>query len=187
MRIFRVDPRLDRVAVQRDLVLLQRQRLAERDPQLPFDEIDAGDQLGHRMLDLQPRVHLDEEDVLAVGDEFDGAGADIVDRARGLARGGADRLALRGIQRRRRRFLDHLLVPPLQRAFALEQRDQIAVAVADDLHLDMARIVDVFLDQHAVVAERGLGLALGADERGGQVRRPRAPRACRARRRRRTP
>ncbi|MGY4295319.1 hypothetical protein ACVWXN_003414 [Bradyrhizobium sp. i1.4.4] len=39
------------------------------------------------------------------------------------------------------------------------------MAVADDLHLDVAGIVDIFFDQHAVVAERGLGLALGADDR----------------------
>ena len=60
-------------------------------------------------------------------------------------------------------------MPALQRAFALEQRQQIAVAVADDLHLDVARILDEFLDQHAVVAERGLGLALGADDGGGKL------------------
>ena len=114
LRVFRIDPRLDGVAVQSDLVLLQRQLFAERDAQLPFDQIDAGDQFGHGMLDLQAGVHLDEEHVLAVGHELDGAGADIVHRAGRLARGGADRLALRGIERRRRRFLDHLLVPPLQ-------------------------------------------------------------------------
>lgn len=44
-RIFRVDARLDRVAIEADLVLLQRQRLAEGDAQLPLDEVDAGDQL----------------------------------------------------------------------------------------------------------------------------------------------
>ena len=43
------------------------------------------------MLDLQAGVHLDEEHILAVGDELDGAGADVIDRARGLARGGTDR------------------------------------------------------------------------------------------------
>ena len=116
------------------------------------------------MLDLKARVHLDEEHFLAVGDEFDGAGADIIDRACGLARGGADRLALGVIERRRRRFLDDLLMPPLQRALALEQRQEIAVAVADHLHLDMARGVEVFFDQHAIVAERSLCLAFGADD-----------------------
>ena len=116
------------------------------------------------MLDLKARVHLDEVHFLAVGDEFDSAGADIIDRGRRLARGGADDFALAGVQRRRRRLLDHLLMPPLQRALALEQRQEIAVAVADHLHLDMARGVEVFFDQHAIVAERSLCLAFGADD-----------------------
>ncbi len=39
------------------------------------------------------------------------------------------------------------------------------MAVADDLHLDVARVLDEFFDQHAVVAKRRLGLTLGADDR----------------------
>ncbi len=146
------------------MILCQRQLFAERHPQLPFDKINARDQLGHGMLDLQPCVHLDEEDILAVGNKLNGAGTDIIYRSGCFARGGADCLPLRGVKRRRRRFLDHLLMPPLQRAFALEQRQQIAVTVADDLHFDVAWIFDEFFDQHAIVAECGLGLALGADD-----------------------
>jgi len=97
------------MTIERDLVLRQRQPFAKGHTQLPFDEVDAGDQFGHGMLDLQACVHLDEEHVLAVGDEFDGAGADIVDRRGRLARGSTYRLAPLGIKRRRRRFLDHLL------------------------------------------------------------------------------
>ena len=37
-----------------------------------------------------------------------------------------------------------------------------AVAVADDLHLDVARLADQPLDIDAVAAERGLGLGLAA-------------------------
>jgi hypothetical protein len=33
---------------------------AERHFSLPVHQIDPGHQLGHRMLDLQPRVHLEE-------------------------------------------------------------------------------------------------------------------------------
>ena len=44
----------------RQLVLGLRQRLAGRDAQLPLHQIEAGDHLGHRMLDLQARVHLHE-------------------------------------------------------------------------------------------------------------------------------
>ena len=80
----------------RILLLRQRQFFAGGDAELPFDEIEPGDRLGHRMFDLKPRVHFDEPEGVgaqplgAVGDEFDGAGAAIADRLGGLDRGGAD-------------------------------------------------------------------------------------------------
>ena len=60
-------------------------------------------------------------------------------------------------------------MPPLQGTFPLEQRQQIAVTVADDLNLDVARVFDEFFDQQAVVAEGGLGLALGTCDRRGKL------------------
>ena len=60
LRILGVDARLDRMPGERELVLALRQRLARRDAELPFDEVLAGDHLGDRMLDLEPRVHLHE-------------------------------------------------------------------------------------------------------------------------------
>ena len=65
----------------------------------------------------------------------------------------------------RRRLLDHLLVAALQRAVALEEMDDVAVPVGEDLDLDVARRQHVFLDQHPRVAEGALRLALGARER----------------------
>ena len=61
---------------------------------------------------------------------------------------------------RRGRLLDDLLMPTLQRAVALEEMHDVAVRVREHLDLDMARRGDILLDQHAVVAERGLRLAL---------------------------
>ena len=58
--ILGIEPRLDRPAVERDVVLRDRELLAGRDPDHLLDQVDTGDQLGHRMLDLQPRVHLEE-------------------------------------------------------------------------------------------------------------------------------
>ena len=43
---------------------LQRQRLAGGDAQLPFHQVEAGDRLGDRMLDLQAGVHLHEPDAV---------------------------------------------------------------------------------------------------------------------------
>ena len=45
------------------------------------------------------------------------------------------------------------------------------MTVADDLHFDMARVLRQIFDQDAIVAERGLGLALGADNGGRKLAR----------------
>jgi hypothetical protein len=37
-----------------------RQRLAAGDPHLPVDQVEPGHQLGHRVLDLEAGVHLEE-------------------------------------------------------------------------------------------------------------------------------
>ena len=76
-----------------------RERLAGGDPQLGLHEVDVGDLLGHGVLDLDPRVHLDEV-VVAVGaeQELHGAGVAVADlgrrtapRRRTSARGGRGR------------------------------------------------------------------------------------------------
>ena len=104
------------------------------------------------MLHLQPRVHFHEpyavgaQAVAGVGDEFDRAGAFIIDRLGGADGGGADGFAGFLVHARRGGFLDHLLVAALERAIAFEQVDDIAVAIAEHLHLDMARALDPFFD-----------------------------------------
>ncbi len=60
-----------------------------------------------------------------------------------------------GIQQRRRRLLDDLLMAALQRALALAQVDRRAVAVGQHLHLDMPGAREEPLEQQRVVAERG--------------------------------
>ena len=65
-RVLRIEPRLDGVAAEGDLLLPARQRLARRDAKLPFDEVEPGHRLRHRMLDLEPRIHLDEEEILGL-------------------------------------------------------------------------------------------------------------------------
>ena len=55
-----VDARLDRVAAQHDIVLAERQGFAAGDAQLLAHDVDAGDRLADRVLDLQPGVDLEE-------------------------------------------------------------------------------------------------------------------------------
>ncbi len=127
------------------------------------------------MLDLQTRVHLDEvpgrigRELAALDQELDRPRALVADGPRA----GDGRLRhLRpqpGRHARRRRLLDHLLVAPLQRAVALEEMHDVAVAVAEHLHLDVARPGDDLLQQHARIAEGRLRLALRALQRRGEV------------------
>ncbi len=60
-----------------ELVLGEREVLARRHPQLPLDEVEAGDQLRHRVLHLEPGVHLEEEELAVLEKELDRPGVDV--------------------------------------------------------------------------------------------------------------
>ena len=121
-RVFGVDAALDGMAALAEMDLFEGEALPACDADLPVDQVQAGDQLGDRMLDLQAGVHLEEIEFVRVGvdDELDGAGVVIID---GFCRG--DRSIshllpqLRREQRRGRLF-DDLLMPSLDGAFPLE-------------------------------------------------------------------
>ena len=91
------------------------------DPDLLPDDVDPRDHLAHRMLHLDPGVHLHEIEVPSVvGQELQGA------RARRTAMAEQARLTIsckplprRGIQQRRRRLLQDLLVAALDGAVPL--------------------------------------------------------------------
>ena len=171
-RVLGVDARLDRVPGEHHLGLGERQRLPRGDPKLPLDQVEAGDQLGDRVLDLQPGVHLHEEELVrgGVGDqELDRAGAGVADAPGCLAGCLADAGAGRRVEQRRGSLLDHLLVAALQGAFAFAEVDDGARAVGEHLHLDVTGGVDEALEQQCVVAERALSHAPGRDQRGGQL------------------
>ena len=131
-------------------------------------QIDAEHLLGHGVLDLKPRIGLDEGESLriafgvAIDQEFEGAEIVVVRGGRQLPGGVNDARAQTVAQRGARRHLDQLLVPALDRAFALPQMADRAMVVADDLHLDMAGVADQALDIDAVVAEGRLRLGLAA-------------------------
>ena len=65
------------------------------DADLLEDQVDAGDHLGHRMLDLNARVHFDEIEFAVLVEELDGADAEILHLAHRLGDGLADLVARR--------------------------------------------------------------------------------------------
>ena len=52
--------------LRRDVERRLVQLVALRDEDLALDDVDAGDDFGHRVLDLDARVDLDEEELVAV-------------------------------------------------------------------------------------------------------------------------
>ena len=186
-RIFRIDAAFDGVAVELHVALRQFELAAGGDADLLEHEIDVGDHLGHGMLDLDARVHLDEIELAVLVEKLDRADAEIFELAHRLGDRFADGAALGVVERGAGAFLPDFLIAALQRAVALAQVDGAAVAVAQHLDFDVARLRQVFFEIKRVVAERGLGLGARGGKRGGELLRLRAPPSCRARRRRQPP
>ena len=186
--VLRGDPALQRRAARADAVLGEAE-LGERRPaadqELRAHEVDVRDLLGDRVLDLDARVHLDEH-VLARGrvdEELHRAGVHVADGL-GEAHGvGAQAVADRRVEVRGRRELDHLLVAPLDGAVALEQMDDVPLAVGQDLHLDVPRADDRLLQVDGRRRRRRPRPPSWRSRPRPAARRPRARGACRARRR----
>ena len=158
------------MATRLDIALLESQLLAHCDPELPGDQIDVRDHLGNRMLDLDPRVHLHEVvAAVLVDQELERAGA-LVSGRPGALRGClhdvvADSLA----EEWRRRLLDDLLMPALERAVAVADGVDMTVRVGQDLDFDVAWLVQIALDVDVAVAERRFGLGLGHRQLANQL------------------
>jgi hypothetical protein len=150
-----VHAHLDRMPVTRQAVLLPRELPRRGHLELRAHQIDAGDELGHGMLDLEPRVHLEEVHLpLARQQHLDRARAAVLHRL-GESHGRMGDLRAQIVRERGARgLLDDLLMAPLQRAVAIPQVHRAAAPVAEHLHLDVARVLEQLLDVHARIAER---------------------------------
>ena len=102
----------------------RKPELGERAPpascELELDQVDAGHFLGHRVLDLEARVRLDESELgvvaprIGVDQELERAEAVVADRLGHLhGRGGEPGRAARSAETGAGRDLDELLIAPL--------------------------------------------------------------------------
>ena len=110
------------------------------------------------MFDLKAGVHFEEVKALArrvctAHDQLNRTGGMVIHRCRqgdGLL---THRLAHFGGDEWRRSLLHHFLVTALNAALTLVQIKDIAVFITQDLDFDMARVLDEFLDENAVITE----------------------------------
>ena len=155
-----IDPAFDGVTNQHDVFLRERQFLAVRNTNLLTNEVDAGDHFRHRVLDLDPRIHLDEVEISILIEEFHRARAAIAHFLDCLGDNRADFLALSLIEGGRGRFLEYFLVSALQRTIALPQVTDIAMRVGDQLDFDMPWFAEIFIQIDCIIAKRCYGFGL---------------------------
>ena len=95
------------------LLLADGERQSGGNPQLLFNQVNAGDHFRHRMLHLNAGIHFDKIKLTLLIEKFKGAGTAIADVQTGFGTALADSLAdFRG-DPRRRGLLHHLLVAAL--------------------------------------------------------------------------
>ena len=158
---------LDRLlAGNADVRIGQLASLGDQD--LALDDIDSGDDLGDGVLDLEPGIDLDEVERagLVIDQELDGAGVLVTDLPADRECRLADGVAYKCVEVGGRGNLDDFLMPPLDRAIALVEVNQMAVPIAQKLHLDVLGAADEFLEEHVRAAEGVLGLTPRLVERG---------------------
>jgi len=91
------------------------------------------------MLDLKPGIHLEEVEVaLAVDEKLNSSRILVARCARDGDGGFAHAPSQFNVDDWRRAFLEHLLMTPLKRAFALAEVDDISETVADQLNFDVS-------------------------------------------------
>src|SRR5258708_25444249 len=130
-----IDAGWDRVAANLDVVLRHRQPLAGGDADLLLDDVDTGDHLGHRMLDLDACIHLDEVELAFFVEVLESTGTAVADLAAGLDTALADTRALLRRELGCRGLLHDLLVPSLHGAIPLAEMDHVLLPPARPPHL----------------------------------------------------
>ena len=192
-RVLGRDPDLDRVPCRLGRPRgggerLVGQRPPGRQPELLADDVEPRHQLRDAMLDLEPGVDLEElEGAVGAAQELGGRGVLETGRGRDPDRHRVEVAALVRRQPGRRRFLDQLLVTPLERAVALADGHHPPRGIAQQLDLDVAGRDDLALEIDRPVTERRGRLAGSIGKGGRQIRGRRRPAASRGRRRRPRP
>ena len=142
--ILRVEAAFDGVARKPDVLLRKRKRLSRGDADLQLHQIEPRDHFRDRMFHLQARIHFQKIKIAPRRPPEIPPCPRSCSPLRFARRTAASPMARRnsGVMTGDGRFLDHFLVPPLDRTFALAEMHDVAVRVAENLNFDVARTVD---------------------------------------------
>ncbi len=146
-----------------------------REPELGGHQVDAERLFGHRVLHLDPCIDLEEDHGGGVAgrggvdEELHRPGSSVAQVLAEPASAVVEELtAWPWSEARRRALLDELLVAALDRAVPVADHDAAALAVAEDLHLDVPGGREEPLQVEGGVTEPGAGLGLRLVDQGGE-------------------
>src|ERR1700724_1527460 len=126
-RILGVDATLDRVEPRGRVRDVWRERLTGGDPNLFLYQITTVNLFRDGVFNLDAGIHLDEIEMsIRIDEKLNRASILVGDGFREFDRGISHFLAQPRVHKRRRAFLDHFLVPPLNGIIPLAQMNNVA-------------------------------------------------------------
>src|SRR6267142_340711 len=168
-RILGIDAAFERMAPELNILLAVRQTVAGSDKDLIADKIDPGHEFGHGVLDLNPRIHLHEVELLFfVHKELEGPHVRVTGFLDGLHHTVSDFRAKLRRHDDRRRFFNKFLMPPLDRTLPLAEMNGITMLVRHYLKLDVAGPLDILLNVAMPRAKCARSLSLRGFQRQEQ-------------------
>ncbi len=134
--------------------MTERDALAGGDPDLVLHQVDPCGELSHRMFHLKPGVDLKEIKIpISIDQELDRPRI-LVPASSGQRHGGfAHPPAKFWRHKGRGGLFHHLLMAALQRTLPFSQIERIAGCIGQNLHLDVPRTDQIFLNEHGGIAE----------------------------------
>ncbi len=169
LRIFGVQANFNGVAVR--CWRLAFQPLASGNLNLQLHQVQSGRTFGDGMLDLQPGVHLHEQETLArwLVQELDCAGVPIAGHLAQPNRRSTQRQVLLCGKHGRRRLFHDLLVASLDGAVAHSHGPRGSIVIGDDLDLNVTGPLDELLHENRGVTKCLECLGTCALERAGEL------------------
>jgi hypothetical protein len=114
VRIFGIDPALKGVTMAVYIGLGKGERFTAGNPDAFGDDVDSGGHLRNGMFDLHTGIHLDEEELLLLDQEFEGADTLVANPSAGFDAAFPDLCYKFGWKAGCWRFLQNLLVATLE-------------------------------------------------------------------------
>ncbi len=128
--------------------------LTSCDFELPFNQINAGDQFSDRVFNLKAGIHLHEVELTsAIEQELNRTSAYIVNRLSGLNCGFTHLFTQFITKTGSWCFFDYFLVTTLNGTVTIRKIDTVAMLVSKYLDFHMARLQYAFFDQKLLIAK----------------------------------